>query len=265
MIQISPWQRRIQRAEEVSRQYPYAAEILGFYIHLARFQEDLHRRLSTILQLPTASLDSELSPAELSELSSSFDSFLAMVKKHAPVPLVELAGELGARGRSFWIELLAHGWVERSPSAAHAFLAQAFLQPYAELLRSRATPGATQQPYALCPFCHRKPCYGILRQMGDGAARSMVCAFCLAEWEFRRLVCPGCGEEDDKRLPVFTATDFDYIRVEGCNTCRTYTKSIDLTKNGHAEPLVDELASAPLDLWAQENGYSKLQNNLLGM
>jgi formate dehydrogenase maturation protein FdhE len=40
---------------------------------------------------------------------------------------------------------------------------------------------------------------------------------------------------------------------------------VDLTKNGHAEPVVDELASAPLDLWVQERGYAKLQCNLMGM
>ena len=40
---------------------------------------------------------------------------------------------------------------------------------------------------------------------------------------------------------------------------------IDLSKNGLADPLVDELASVPLDLWAQEHGYAKLHPNLLGM
>jgi formate dehydrogenase maturation protein FdhE len=53
--------------------------------------------------------------------------------------------------------------------------------------------------------------------------------------------------------------------VECCDACKTYIKSVDLTKNGHAEPLVDELASAPLDLWAREHGYARLQNNLMGM
>jgi formate dehydrogenase maturation protein FdhE len=50
-----------------------------------------------------------------------------------------------------------------------------------------------------------------------------------------------------------------------CDACKTYIKRIDLTKNGRAEPLVDELASAPLDLWAREPGCTKLQSNLLGM
>jgi formate dehydrogenase maturation protein FdhE len=43
-----------------------------------------------------------------------------------------------------------------------------------------------------------------------------------------------------------------------------YLKSIDLTKTGLAVPVVDELATLPLDLWAHEHGYEKLQINLLG-
>jgi formate dehydrogenase maturation protein FdhE len=42
-------------------------------------------------------------------------------------------------------------------------------------------------------------------------------------------------------------------------------KSVDLTKNGRAEPIVDELASSPLDLWAHKHGYAKLHKNLLGI
>ncbi len=152
-----------------------------------------------------------------------------------------------------------------SPSDAQGFLALAFLQPYAELLRWRAALKSRDVAYAVCPFCNRRPGFGVMRQMGDGASRSLVCSFCLAEWEFRRLVCPGCGEENDKKLPVFTADDFDYIRVECCESCKTYIKTVDLTKNGHAEPVVDELASAPLDLWVKERGYAKLQSNLMGM
>ncbi len=264
-MSVSPWQRRIHRAQELTEQHPFAAEILGFYIHVARFQEELHQRLSAVLQSPIASADRDLTLPELSELSSRFEAFLAMAEAHGPKPLAGLSHELRAEGRGAWSELLQNGWTAHSPSRAPGVLAQAFLQPYAELLRSRAQPRPSQTSHALCPFCNRKPTLGILRQMGDGGARSMVCSFCLAEWEFRRLVCPGCGEENDKKLAVYNASDFDYIRVECCDTCKTYIKTIDLTKNGRADPLVDELGSAPLDLWAREHGYAKLQSNLLGM
>ncbi len=33
------WQRRIQRAEELGAQYSFAAEILRFYVAVARFQQ----------------------------------------------------------------------------------------------------------------------------------------------------------------------------------------------------------------------------------
>jgi len=38
---------------------------------------------------------------------------------------------------------------------------------------------------------------------------------------------------------------------------------VDLTKSGRAEPIVDEMAAVPLDLWGEKQGYAKLQLNLL--
>jgi FdhE protein len=90
-----------------------------------------------------------------------------------------------------------------------------------------------------------------------------MCSFCLAEWQFRRILCPGCGEQDHKKLPVYTAAELVHVRVECCDTCQSYLKTVDLTRNGLAVPLVDELAAIPLDLWAQERGYQKLQPNVM--
>lgn len=264
---ISPWQRRIRRAQDLARQNPFAVEILGFYIHVAGFQEGLHEQLSAALPRPSNSdsIHAELSPDELGNLGSRFESFLCLAEAYGPKSLGEISRDLRTRGNDAWSNLLQAAWGAHSVSEAQVLLGLAFLQPYAELLRTRATLRPRMTAHALCPFCNRKPGFGVLRQMGDGGARSMICSFCLAEWEFRRIVCPGCGEENDRKLPVFSASDFDYIRVECCETCKTYIKSIDLTKNGRAEPLVDELASAPLDLWAHEHGYAKLTMNLLGM
>ncbi|HEX4786670.1 MAG TPA: formate dehydrogenase accessory protein FdhE [Candidatus Sulfotelmatobacter sp.] len=264
---VSTWQRRIQRAQELANQYSFAAEILTYYVHVARFQEGLQGRLIAAIPRPasSSSLHGGLSLTELEYLSSQFGSFLTVPESHGPKALAELSRELHGRGKDLWAELLRATWSSHTLSDAQGLLAFAFLQPYAELLQSRAQPQTVSTAHALCPFCNRKPGLGVLRQMGDGGARSMVCSFCLAEWEFRRMVCPGCGEESDKALPVYTAKQFHAIRVECCDTCKTYIKSIDLTKNGRAEPLVDELASAPLDLWGREHGYAKLQGNLLGM
>ena len=252
----SPWQARIRRAQHASGRHSFAAEILKFYIQVADFQEGLHRRLSTVLPLPAGPLDSELNDSESSELATQFEPFLA---------LAALSRELQGRGRTVQSDLINSTWVVSSPSDAQGFLTWTFLQPYAELKRSRASVPQSHSARALCPFCDRRPAVAVLRQMGDGAARSLVCCFCLAEWEFRRIICAGCGEENDRKLPVYNASDFDYIRLECCDTCKTHIKTIDLTRDGHADPIADDLASTPLDLWARDHGYARLQQNFLGL
>ena len=76
---------------------------------------------------------------------------------------------------------------------------------------------------------------------------------------------PACGEENKEKLPIYVAAEFDYVRVDACESCHTYIKSVDLTKNGHAVPVVDEIATVALNIWAEEHGYWKLEPNLLGM
>lgn len=91
-----------------------------------------------------------------------------------------------------------------------------------------------------------------------------MCSFCSQEWGFRRILCAHCGEEREERLPVYVAEEFAHIRVEACDTCKFCLRTVDLTKDGNAVPLVDDLAAIPLSLWAAENGYKRIQGNLLG-
>jgi FdhE protein len=261
----NPWQQRIRRAEKLSAQYAFAAEILGFYVHVARFQQNFFRQIekASTNKSPVSLPDLP----ESGELLSSFPAFLSLVEEKAPGRFAQIAHGLRNSTAASWSELLRHCWstADELPNAPEEFLALAFLQPYAELVRSRAHLQTAGYSHSLCPFCNRKPALGVLRPQGDGARRNLVCGFCLCEWEFRRIVCAGCGQEDQAKLPVYTAEQFPHMRVECCDTCHTYIKSVDLTKNGLADPLVDELASVPLDLWAQEHGYAKLRPNLLGL
>jgi len=265
------WQRRIARAEELGAQYSFAGEILRFYLVIARFQENFYQELGRSFERSSAGtgrVESEPFRRPLHpELTSRFGSFLSVVEQNGPDQLREAARELRNGGDDSHFQLLTVFWNGTEtgplPPGPHDFFACAFLQPYAAGIRSRSSvrwSGPT--PYR-CPFCKRKPGLGVLRPLGDGGQRSLVCSFCLAEWEFRRIVCPGCGEENHAKLPVYTAEELKHVRVEGCDSCRSYIKTVDLTKSGLAEPIVDEMASIPLDLWAQKQGYAKLQCNLL--
>jgi FdhE protein len=252
----------MQRAESLAARHAFAAEMLAFYVKIARFQENLYQRLERAAQKVSAS-----GPPELPELLASFGPFLSLVAEQGPESIAAVARTLKSSEKTSWQEWLNECWaaVERPPTEPQEFLSLAFLQPYAEFIRSRVPLQLDGYTHSLCPFCSRKAGLGILRQQGDGGRRSLMCAFCLTEWEFRRILCPSCGEEDHKHLPVYTAEEFGHIRVECCDSCKTYIKTVDLSKNGLAEPLVDEIASVPLDLWAQEHGYAKLHANLLGM
>jgi FdhE protein len=259
----SPWQRRIERAEELSKQFPFATEMLAFYVHVARFQEELHRSLSDALPVRPIESCPSLQATELAVLTARFEPFLTMAEAHGPESLRSIIGDLRMRGAEFWSQLLDHAWQSFSAVDAAELLTTAFLQPYAELMRARSLATQGWPDPALCPFCKRKAGLGVLRQMSEGSSRWLICTFCLTEWRFRRILCPGCGEEKEQNLPVFTLGET--IRLECCDTCKTYVKTIDMTKDGHAEPIVDELASAPLDLWARDRGYAKLRPNLLGI
>jgi Protein involved in formate dehydrogenase formation len=131
-------------------------------------------------------------------------------------------------------------------------------------------PGDRSEPPAdgngpICPSCGSKPVVGVLRGEGEGAKRSLICSLCALEWPYRRVICVNCGEEDKEKLPVYLAAQIEHVRVEACDSCRTYLKSVDLTKDGFAVPEVDEIATVTLNLWADEHDYAKVETNLLGM
>jgi FdhE protein len=256
------WRKRIGRAEELTVQYPFAAELLDFYGHLARFQESLSLRLD---RAPAGGFSD---PLEADLLLDGSEPFLLMAEKYGPSRLADVARRLlSTEMHSGWFDLLNATWsaTEHMPSEPQDFLARAFLQPLAERVRLHHPAPRGGAGNRLCPFCQRKPGAGVLRPQGDGALRSLLCSFCFAEWDFRRIACANCGEENNKKLPVYIASEFPHVRVECCDSCKTYIKSVDLTKSGHADPVVDEIASASLDLWAQERAYAKLHLNLLGL
>src|SRR5438477_9269767 len=115
----------------------------------------------------------------------------------------------------------------------------------------------------LCPLCGARPLLGVLRPEGDGGKRFVLCSFCSQEWEFRRILCPTCGEEAEGKLPVYVAEQLRDIRVEACDTFRVYMRAVDVSEDGGAVTVVDEFAVVPFSLWAPEQGDAKMLDNLM--
>jgi FdhE protein len=202
-------------------------------------------------------------------LLAPFDRFLDLLEKQSPAALAAHARHIRSQGQTAWENLLGEFWNSGLLEAGGAepmdeFVARAFLQPCAEFQVSAMLPPVLPMTVCRCPRCNSLPVVGLLRPEGDGGKRFLQCSFCSQEWEFRRILCAQCGEEQEQKLPVYVAEQFPHIRVECCDTCQHYLRTVDLTKDGNAVPLVDDLAAIPLSLWAQENGYVRIQRNLLG-
>jgi len=278
------WDERIDRARALISTYPFAAEGLRFYIHVASFQRSLYHDIQKALKDSLkASSDGVLrGELDLFVLLPKFSGFLSLIKEVAPRPLQEAATALAQQGPSQWRPLLESFWQYElgSPAAvgeaewlgneggvvppSESYLAWIFLQPYAEYLAGQYGPVHQDGTPSICPLCGAKPIVAVLRREGDGAKKSLICMLCAHEWSFRRIYCPACGEQREPQLAFYSAPEIAHVRVDVCDSCHTYLKSIDLTKTGLAVPIVDELATVPLDLWAREHGYEKLQINLLG-
>ena len=279
------WDRRIGRATELTSSFPFAAEGLRFYGRVATFQRSLYAEIQKALADSSKISSSRPLRDELDLflLLPKFPGFLSVIQRIAPAPLAQAAAALAQKGPAGWQRAIEDFW-HADPELAgdgddteevragdsheagtcDRLLAWIYLQPYAEYLADRRENTILDGTPSTCPLCGSKPIVGVLRSEGDGAKKSLICMLCAHEWNFRRIYCPACGEEREPQMAFYSAPEIAHVRVDVCETCHTYLKSIDLTKTGLAVPVVDELATIPLDLWAREHGYEKLQINLLG-
>ena len=240
---MNSFDARIARAGELAARYPSARELLDFYRELVIFQKPVFAGLRS---------------TDVRDLARHFPPLVELIRRMGPKPLAE------APDRVLDEDTLSRCWEGRTEDPVEQFYARVLLQPFAESLAARK-PVDIATARAVCPFCSARPVAAVLRGEGDGGKRWLLCPVCSTEWQFRRVVCPSCGEEDKEKLPVYTAGEFAHVRAEACDTCRTFLKSIDLTRDGHAVPVVDEIATVALTLWAEDHGYSKIEPNLLGL
>ena len=262
-IKKPDWGRRIERAIDLAEEHPRTAEVLNFYRRILDFQRALYETVSSHavhnLEGPFRQrLDFDLATRQLPAL-------LSLVQKAGPSKLAQQAAELAQvpseQQRQMLREFLAVP--NADDTTPICFFARVLFQPLAESLAAVAAP-PTGFAGPSCPVCGSRPLVAVLRPEGDGGKRFLVCSFCMTEWEFRRILCPICGEEDHAKLPRYTADGISAVRVEACDTCHYYLKSIDMTVDGLAVSLVDEIATTPLDIWAIEHGYKKASLNLMG-
>lgn len=226
---MSLGERRRRRIESLQARFPDAAEILRFYKAVLDLQATFD---------PSAPVEANL--ARVMEVVRR-EGPPGMSRWSVPAEVLQARAEGDLLAR--WLALLADP-PGREPSSA-----------------------ASSDVPARCPACGEPPLAAVLRddREAETVRRTLVCPRCAGEWAFPRVVCPSCGEERPEKLPRFTAGELPWLRIDACESCLRYVKSVDLSREPEADPLVDDLASAALDLAARERGFAKIAPNLAGL
>jgi len=121
----------------------------------------------------------------------------------------------------------------------------------AEVLQQR--PDLALWTHSRCALCGSEPDFSVIT---PAAERHLICGRCALRWKFASLTCPYCRNSDRSRITSFATPDGQY-RVYACDQCNRYLKAFD---GRHAArpvmPVVDGVATLPLDAYAMQRGYS---------
>ncbi|MCY4635154.1 MAG: formate dehydrogenase accessory protein FdhE [Acidobacteria bacterium] len=289
------WSRRRHRVGRLRTEHPHAAELLAFYDDVLALQEPLYAKALKsrwleaveaadgraprlrLERLPERSRDRDFSRFVRAIPASATDVLRAMAERLMTEPAAMSALLSAVLAREPVDAVAARVGCD---AAALEFFPRAFVQPVAEALAGQTdldlsgardesgddTVAGSDDARAACPCCGAAPVAAVLRDEPEiKGRRTLLCSLCLTEWAYPRTRCPACGEQRAEKRPHHVSESWPHIRVEECGSCRTYIKAVDLREVGLAVPVVDELASIDLDLWAVGQGLTKLRANLLGM
>ena len=105
-----------------------------------------------------------------------------------------------------------------------------------------------------CPVCGSEPL--IIRLVEETGKRKLFCSMCRTEWLYKRLACPFCENDDHESLRYFFVEDDEARRVDVCDKCKRYIKTIDNRKiNKVTNLLVEYLSTLALDIVADKEGF----------
>ena len=113
-----------------------------------------------------------------------------------------------------------------------------------------------------CPICNARPS---LASVELKAERKLYCSFCETAGPFRRSGCPLCLTTDTKKITILTAEGEEGFRIDTCDGCGSYVKTVEAGLLDELSPDLADIVSMPLDIVAQEKGYRRHSPNPIGL
>jgi len=138
-----------------------------------------------------------------------------------------------------------------------SFLIQSSIKPSIEAgmekLRNELDPETWLKEY--CPICGSLPSLSLLKE--EVGKRYLLCSFCGYQWRIDRLTCPFCGNKEQESIQYFFAEGEEPYRIELCDKCHQYIKTIDYRTLEESDPVLEDLATLHLDILASQKGYKR--------
>ncbi len=209
----------------------------------------------------------------IEELSRSLDELTVILKKYNPgleteSAVRDLASDRVSVEKAIGMvlnkdseEIAAASRTARIGFEEYIFLVINWLRPYFVSYRGKF-PDADKERYGdrNCPFCGYYPDMSVLSAEKEGR-RFLRCGLCENMWPFKRISCAICGNEDSKQLEYFTDEKEDRYRLDVCNSCGGYIKTVRLNKSEEIENCdltVENMLSAPLEGLLMQKGFKRL-------
>ena len=223
-----------------------------------------------LITLTQPALPADLFARVLADLAGLYAGFAGGDQAAGASALEQALRGASVSGRAALVEgVLAGGgvsleeWAEQHGVAYDTLVTlaglalQPFMARFAAALTDVAPIPMWRQNY--CPVCASAP--AVCRIDPDNL-RFLHCPQCDTQWEHHRLTCAVCDTDNIKQVRLLTVESLEPWRVEVCDDCGGYIKTLDQRHGGHlAMPKVDlfveDARTLTLNLLAEEEGYRR--------
>ena len=268
--------RTIQNHRDLS---PHYAELLDILEEILILREEYRRRMQReIFPIDEKLLAAKMAGGfplvdfssvieDLDEPQAYFLALLEIAEKRAPGETGEMARKI-LEGEIRFSDLIRESFnpppledeasdneEEASFDLVELFIEES-LRPALEKVVARYGNAVRKAGWeeGYCPICGREPKIGEIRD--EEGSRYLFCSQCGYEWNYLRIKCPFCGNEEQQSLAYFTIEGDERYRVDVCNECKRYIKIVDFREAKQKADLdVEDIATLHLDMLANDEGY----------
>jgi FdhE protein len=273
MSDIDTAQERIRKAcREVIAVRPFYSEMLNFYEAVFLTQE----ASADDTRIPRIDIPEDILAMKISEklplmapadFEIDTDSAVRLLEKLLRIAKTSTSPEIHAAARTISESMnsgtlisrilfdlaLGKGVAGGIPADLSADMALLFgynsIRPSLGLISKHLSAALdAEEPWrtGYCPICGSTPGLSMLKGEGD---RWYVCSFCWHEWLTPRIYCPFCDNTDSGQLHYFFSDEEPEYRVDGCDRCSRYIKTVDIRKTSRTiVPVVEAIATLHLDM-----------------